>query len=124
MTKKDLKVLIVDNALLVVQRVNEIISELDCVGKVSVAASYDQALELIILQQPDIILLEIYLKEKSGLELLDYIKKTHPAIKVIMLTNQASDNYKTLCEKIGSDHFVDKSSEFENITGIIESYYV
>ncbi len=122
--KKDLKVLIVDNAELVVQRVSEIISELDCVADVAVASTYEEATRKILLLQPDIVLLDIYLKEKSGLELLDYIKKNHPCIKAIMLTNQSSDNYKNLCEKIGSDHFIDKSSEFESITGIIESYHI
>ncbi|MCP9750398.1 response regulator [Ferruginibacter sp. HRS2-29] len=124
MKKKDLKVLIVDNALLVVSRVSEIISELDCVMSVSVATTYEEAVKKISLLQPDIVLLDIYLKDKSGLELLEFIKRSHPSIKAIMLTNQSSDNYKNLCEKIGSDHFIDKSSEFENITGIIESYHV
>lgn len=124
MKKKDLKVLIVDHALLVVSRVSEIISELDCVASVSVATTYEEAVKKIALLQPDIVLLDIYLKDKSGLELLEFIKRNHPAIKAIMLTNQSSDNYKNLCEKIGSDHFIDKSSEFENITGIIESYHV
>jgi len=124
MKKKDLKVLIVDNALLVVTRVSEIISELDCVTSVSAATTYEEAVKKISLLQPDIVLLDIYLKDKSGFELLEFIKRNHPAIKAIMLTNQSSDNYKNLCEKIGSDHFIDKSSEFENITGIIESYHV
>ena len=89
-----------------------------------IAKSVDQALNLLQTQEPDIVLLDIYLKDRSGLELLDFIKKNYPEIKAIMLTNQSSDNYKNLCEKIGSDHFIDKSSEFENLTGIIESYHI
>ena len=114
--------LIVDDAILVVTRVSAIVSELDCVTDVFIASSYKEAVYMIQNQHPDVVLLDIHLKDKSGIELLGYVKQNYNGIKAVMLTNQSSDNYKNLCEKMGSDHFIDKSSEFENITGIIESY--
>lgn len=122
MKKKYLKVLIVDDALLVVKRISEMISELDCVKDTALATDYNEAIALISSFKPDIVLLDIHLPVKSGIELLDFIKKNHPAIKAVMLTNQTSDNYKKICSNLGSDHFVDKSSEFENIPAIIQSY--
>lgn len=116
------KVLIVDDALLVLERLSEIIKELAGVKEVAVATGYDEAVEKLVSFKPNIALLDIHLPIKNGIELLKFVKKNHPAVKVIMLTNQTSDNYKTLCKKLGADHFVDKSSEFENIAGIIESY--
>ncbi|MEP6710808.1 MAG: response regulator transcription factor [Ferruginibacter sp.] len=120
--KNNLKVLIVDDALLVVERLAETISELECVSQVAVATGYDEAIGLIISGKPDIVLLDIHLPEKSGIEILKFVKKSHPGVITVMLTNQSSYNYKILCEQLGSDHFVDKSSEFENIPEIIESY--
>lgn len=122
--KKRLQVLIVDNAFLVLERVSEIISELDCVQNIFTATNFEEAVNLIAKNNPDIVLLDIYLKGKEEFALLEFIKKNYPSIKAIMLTNQSSNNYKDICKKIGSDHFVDKSSEFETIPNIIESYCV
>ena len=63
----------------------------------------------------------IFTYQKNGFELLKYIKKNHPKIKAIILSNKTNDNYKVLCEKLVSYHFVDKSNEFENILPILES---
>ncbi|MDB5203177.1 MAG: response regulator transcription factor [Ferruginibacter sp.] len=117
-----IKVLIVEDAQLVLDRLFEIINELPCVAEVFTAIGYHEAIALIEEQEPGLVLLDIHLPEKNGIELLQFLKQYYPAIKTVMLTNQATDNYKLLCEKIGADHFIDKSSEFEQITGIIESY--
>lgn len=122
MKKERLKVLIVDDALLVVERLKEIIKELPCVTDVAAATGYDEAITLISSFNPDIALLDIHLPERNGIELLEFVKKNYPMVIAVMLTNQTSSNYKILCKKLGSDHFVDKSSEFENIPGIIDSY--
>ena len=122
MKRAGIKVLIVDDALLVVTRVSDIINELDCVSDVYMAFTYQDAINKVASANPDVVLLDIHLRDKSGIELLDFIKRNHPRVKTVMLTNQSSDNYKTICEKIGSDHFVDKSSEFESITGILKSF--
>ncbi|MBS1757724.1 MAG: response regulator [Bacteroidetes bacterium] len=122
MKNKHLKVLIVDDALLVTERLTKIIEELSCVKEIVIAAGYYQAVFLLKSFKPDIALLDIHLPEKNGIDLLEYIKKNYPGIKAVMLTNQTSDNYKIICRNLGSDHFVDKSSEFENIPTIIESY--
>ncbi|MEO6538221.1 MAG: response regulator [Ferruginibacter sp.] len=122
MKAKKLKVLIVDDAVLVVKRLSVIINELDCINEVKTTGRYDEAISLLVSFAPDIILLDIQLPEKSGIELLEYVKTNFTEMKVVMLTNQASSEYKHLCERLGSDHFVDKSSEFENIPLIIKSY--
>lgn len=122
MKKTCLNILIVDDATLVVQRLFEILNEISCVQNLSKAISYNEAVEFLNNQLPDIILLDIQLPGKNGIELLTYIREKYPSIITVMLTNRVSIYYKELCENIGAHHFVDKSSEFESIQGIIESY--
>ena len=119
---KKMKVLIVDDALLVLTRVSDIINELDCVSDVLMAFTYQDAINKVASARPDVVLLDIHLRDKSGIELLDFIKRNYPSVKTIVLTNQVHNNYRNLCEKIGSDHFIDKSSEFERISGILQSF--
>lgn len=117
-----LKVLVVDDADLVVQRVFKLLEESHCVQQMYQAHNYNQAQDLIETAPPDVMLLDIHLPGRNGLDLLGYVKKQHPEIKVIMLTNMVSHSYKVLCNELGADHFIDKSTDFEKIPGLIESY--
>jgi DNA-binding NarL/FixJ family response regulator len=117
------KILIVDDSALVVDRLFENLHEMKCVDKLFSAHSYAEAVNQIKLQPPQFILLDIQLPGKNGIELLSYIKQNYPNIITIMLTNMVSDYYKDLCNNIGADYFIDKSSEFEKIPGIIETYF-
>ncbi len=99
------------------------VKEIPCVSEIFVCTKYEEALRLINEVQPQIILLDIHLDKDSGLDMLTYIRKNFPVIKVIMVTNKASKYYRNLCKKIGSHGFVDKSEEFEKIPEIIEQYY-
>lgn len=122
MPRKRLKVLIVDDAALVVRRLSASIGEVKVVSKVFTAGTYDEAALLIGQKHPQIVLLDIHLPQKSGIELLGHIRANHPGVITIMLTNLVGDNYRNLCGQLGANHFIDKSGEFENINGIIESY--
>ncbi|RYD77580.1 MAG: response regulator [Sphingobacteriales bacterium] len=120
MSSKKIKVLIVDDSNIVVERLSAIISEMTSVGPVLISNSFNQAVNLLNVETPDAVLLDIQLPEKNGIELLAFIKSNHPTIKTIIVTNRASAYYKQLCQKMGADGFIDKSTEFEKIPGIIE----
>ena len=115
-----IKVLIVDDSNIVVERLSVIIAEMSCVGPVLTSNTFNQAVDIINVELPDAILVDIQLPGKNGIELLAYIKSSYPQIKTIVVTNKASDYYKDLCEQMGADSFIDKSTEFEKIPEIIE----
>ena len=114
--------LIVDSAEVVATRLHDLLDEMNCFHNISVADNYTEAVAQIDDHTPDVILLDIQLPDNSGIELLKLIKQKYPGLKVIVLTNKSSETYRNLCEQIGSDHFIDKSTSFENITSIIRSY--
>jgi DNA-binding NarL/FixJ family response regulator len=69
------------------------------------------------------VLLDIHLGDKSGIDLLMHIKKEYPFIKVMMVSNKASQYYRDLCAEYGADYFIDKSKEFDQIAPIIKSLF-
>jgi len=85
------------------------------------AVNYKESVKMINEINADIVLLDLNLPDKSGIELLKEIKHNHPQIKVIVLTNHASDNYREICTYMGADYFFDKSSDFDKITETINS---
>jgi DNA-binding NarL/FixJ family response regulator len=90
-------------------------------GQIRHAGSYVEALSLILVKVPDILLLDINLPDKNGLELLRLVKKRYSEVKVIMITNQSDQSYRSACASLGALRFLDKSSEFDCIPDLIAS---
>jgi DNA-binding NarL/FixJ family response regulator len=98
------------------------IREIDCVSDIFISHDSATALKNVEEYKPDMILLDIHLPDRSGIELLKEILNTTSQITIIMVTNKASQYYRELCFGLGAHHFIDKSKEFEMIPSIIESY--
>jgi DNA-binding NarL/FixJ family response regulator len=116
------KILLIDDSPVILVYLTSIIQELEGVGPVFKAGSYEDAMEIILKEHPQIVLLDIHLPGKNGIQLLRFIKETDAGIIVMMVTNQATDNYKTLCKKIGADYFFDKSEDFEKIPATVAAH--
>ncbi len=119
-TKKK-SILIVDDSSVIIERLSELLHELDFIDSVVHASNYREAIEMLTEETIDTVLLDIHLPGKNGIALLKYIKSMYPQIKVIMLSNQATEFYRMLCKKAGASHFIDKSKEFESIPEILSS---
>jgi DNA-binding NarL/FixJ family response regulator len=116
------KILLIDDSPIIINYLIDLLKELKNTGPLFKAANYEDAIKVLEQEQPHIVLLDIHLPGKNGIEVLRYIKEKHPATIVIMLTNQSDDSYRTLCKKIGADYFFDKSADFEKIPEIITSH--
>jgi CheY-like chemotaxis protein len=115
-------ILIVDDSEIVAQRLLLILKGSDGNGHaIRHAGDFPDAVRLLAESHPDIVLLDIHLHVRSGIELLQYIKINYPATIVIMLTNESGDYYKKTCKNLGAAYFIDKSKEFELVTDIISS---
>lgn len=112
-------ILVVDDSPLIIRRLLEMLSEIPNVSWIRHAGSYQEAMEIINGHHPRILLLDINLPDKSGIEILRNVKENASSVKVIMITNQANEYYQKLCIKLGANYFVDKTKEFEQIAGII-----
>ncbi len=70
---------------------------------VATASSGSQALQLLKVIQPQLILLDVYLPDMNGIELLREIRKKHRGIDVIMIT--AANDTETVSEAIRGGAF-------------------
>ena len=114
-------VLVVEDSLLIIERILRLLNETDNIRMVIHAANYAESLKMINEITADLILLDLNLPDKSGIELLKEIKASRPQIKVIVLTNHASNNYREICTQFGADYFFDKSSDFDKIPETINA---
>jgi DNA-binding NarL/FixJ family response regulator len=105
-------VLVVDDSVLILERMIPMLEEIAAVQYVMHAGSYEEAVELLKEVTPDVALLDVQLPDKSGIELLRTIKANHREVTVCMVSNQANEYYRDICKKLGADHFFDKSKDF------------
>ena len=114
-------ILIVDDSPIIAERLRNMLEGSENIGAISHAASYSSALRKLVGAWPDIVLLDINLPDGSGIDLLQHIKTSQPSTVAFMVSNQSGDYYRRVCRKMGADHFIDKSKEFEQIPAIIAS---
>ena len=119
--KLKMTVLIVDDSPLILTKITELLEDVEAITTLKTCGSYARAVQYFETYKPKIALLDINLPDKSGIELLQYVKSTAPDTTVIMLTNQSSDYYRRLCFNKGADYFLDKSQDFDNIPSILTS---
>jgi CheY-like chemotaxis protein len=113
------KVLIVDDSALVRQRLCALLDEAPGLRIVGEAADAAGALAAVNRLTPDVVVLDIRMPGPSGIEALERIKKDHPGILVIMLTNYDFDHYRRRCLASGADYFFNKAREFERVVDVL-----
>jgi DNA-binding NarL/FixJ family response regulator len=69
-----------------------------------------EAIRLVHLLQPDIVLMDLVMPRVSGLEALRRIKVEHPETKVIIITVHTEDAYRRTAEANGADAFLLKKT--------------
>ena len=114
-------VLIVDNSIFIIERLLIILKEVKGIEKIVTATNYEEAVNILEEMKMDIVLLDIQLPGKNGIELLKYIVKNFPAVNIIILSNLVSDYYQKLCLDLGANCFIDKSKDFASIPDVIFS---
>ena len=106
MTEVPKKVLIVeDDAAMAIGLKDGIASE----GyEVLYAADGDRGLELALSSDPDLILLDVMLPKRNGLDLCKYLRSEGNQVPIIMLTARGQEIDKVLGLKLGADDYVTK----------------
>ncbi len=122
MQNKKLSVLIVDDHEYFVERMINLLGEVDSISSIQTAGNYQDAFRMLDNKMADVILLDISLPGKSGIDLLQKIQQLDWNCSVIVISNFTGNYYKQECEKFGASYFLDKTSEFERVPLLIDSF--
>ena len=66
-------------------------------------------------QQWDLAILDLFLKEGSGLGVLQACSARQPGQKIVVLSNYATPDVRQRCALLGADRVFDKSNEIESL---------
>ena len=110
-----LTVYIVEDSEVMRERLMESVADITGVKVVGQSGDPLEALNSIRESQPDVIILDIRLPRRSGIDVLKDIKEAQTAPIVIMVTNYPYRQYRQACITAGADYFFSKIDEFEMI---------
>ncbi|MDO8465431.1 MAG: response regulator [Gallionella sp.] len=116
-----MKVFIVEDSEEVRRYLQSMLSGIPGVSVVGCAVDELGAIKQICELLPDVVTLDLGLQSGSGIAVLEYIRKHHDAIKVIVLTNYVDDFYTNSCKGAGADYVFDKTFQFEKVRSVLWS---
>ena len=119
MQKEKSVVLVVDGSDATAHKLAGVLYEAGTAEVVMFASTCDQALSILQQRETSVLMLDIDLPGKSGIELLRSVQGTDIKAKVMMISNHSNSYYRDLCSSLGASCFFDKSDDFDRIPFII-----
>lgn len=114
------KILIVDDHPLVRQGLDLLIAQRDGWSVCGHAGSTAEALQQLVAERPDLVLVDVSLQDGSGLELIKEIKARGPEIKMLVLSNHDESVYAERALRAGASGYVNKLEAGEKLVQAIE----
>lgn len=119
--KSKIKVLIVDDHPVVRKGLLSCLSSKDSIKVVGEAVDGDDAIRKVKELAPDIVLMDLHMPKKDGLEVTDALRKESPQVKVIILSMQGTRDSVLRIIKAGARGYVLKDAPPDDLLRAIES---
>ena len=116
-----IRILIVDDHGLVREGLKRLLEEESGIEVVAEAASTSQALELLGNCAVDVAIVDINLPDKTGLDLLETIKREWPNINVLIISAAPEEHYAVRAIRFGASGYLSKDGALELLIPAIRS---
>jgi len=110
-----MKILICDDHKIVREGLRQILQQLEGVTKIVEANNSYEAHQNLMDDSFDIVLLDISLPDKNGLEILQSVKLKWPATNVLMLSMHPQEQYAVRALKLGASGYLTKDTASEEL---------
>ena len=93
------------------------LEELTCVRVAGTSASEDDAMAWLAENADawDLVIVDLFLKQGSGIHLAQCIQRTRPTQKVVVFSNYINASVRKRCAQLGVDAVFDKSTEIDSL---------
>jgi DNA-binding NarL/FixJ family response regulator len=116
-----MKVLVADSSPLLSQRLAQLISQMNGVEVVEQANDMATAMDAISKLRPHLVMLDVHLLGRRGLDLIKVVKTEAEAPFVMMLADDVSSAYEKECAGAGADFLLCKAEALGQALAIIQS---
>jgi DNA-binding NarL/FixJ family response regulator len=116
-----IRVALVDDHSLVRDGIRALLSVMPRLEVVGEAENGAQAIDMVGRCQPDLLLMDIGLKDMNGLELTRQLGKQYPGLKILILSMYDNHEYISESVRAGASGYVLKNSPSKEIIAAIEA---
>ena len=113
-----MRAFIVEDSQVVRERLVALLSDIQGVEIVGESGEVWEAIELIRIIRPDVVILDMRLPGGCGLDVLRDIRQSESPAVVIIFTNDSFPQSRERSINAGADFFLDKATEFEKLMEI------
>jgi DNA-binding NarL/FixJ family response regulator len=115
------KVLIADDHALVRAGLRQFLEQDPQVTEIGEAISGSNTLDLLRAKSWDLLLLDIFMPDRSGLDILARVRALHPATKVLVLSGYPERQYAISVLRSGANGFLSKESAPEELSKAVKT---
>lgn len=112
---KHIRVMVVDDHTLFRRGLISLLSDFSDLEVVAEAGDGNQAIDLIALHKPDVILLDLNMPVMNGINTLSAIRELHLPVHILMLTISQDDDDLISAIRAGADGYLLKNTEPEEL---------
>ena len=110
-----MRILICDDHKIVRDGLRQILQQLEGVSYIGEARDGNETLSVLLNEVFDILLLDISLPDKNGLEVLQSVKSKWPSTNVLMLSMHPQEQYAMRALKLGASGYLTKDTASEEL---------
>jgi DNA-binding NarL/FixJ family response regulator len=119
-----IRILIVDDHGLVREGLKRLLDEESDIEVVGEASNASQALRLLAADKVDVAVVDINLPDKTGLDLLETIKRDWPNINVLIVSAAPEEHYAVRAIRLGASGYLSKDGALELLVPAIRALAV
>jgi two-component system OmpR family response regulator len=110
-----LKTYIVEDNVTIRENLVGTLEELTCISAVGFAETEAEAVRWLAenSEQWELAIVDLFLKQGSGLGVLQAVSTRRPEQKIVVLSNYATPDIRKRCAQLGADAVFDKSNEID-----------
>lgn len=114
------RVVICDDHAIVRKGVREILTETPDIQVVGEASNWQELLLLLAANPVDLVLLDISMPDRNGLDILKQLRHDHPALKVLMLSMYPEEQYAIRALRAGAAGYLTKESALDELVKAVK----
>ncbi len=104
-------VVLCDDHAVLRRGIRDTLTEAPDISVTGEAGSYAELRDVLRSAACDVLLLDLNLPGRSGLEVLASLKETHPALKVLIVSMYPEDQYALRCLRAGAQGYANKAGD-------------
>lgn len=116
-----MKILVADDHEVVREGLKQIVGKVNPFAELNEAATGIEALEMIVKERYDLVIMDISMPGKTGLDILQILKDRNEKVPVLILSVHAEEQYAVRVLRLGASGYLCKDSVYKELATAINT---